>query len=106
MCLPESLLPKLLGTADKNSFGAPDVAKSIRVFVLNHFADELRAAFAEPCEGIVYVRHGEHDARVTQRVHRCAAVIGNICRRSAISPVTSLLRATRYSALSPGMVRW
>ena len=62
MCSSGSLLPELLGETDENSFGAPDVAEPIRVFVLNHFADELRAAFAEPGERIVDVLHGEHDA--------------------------------------------
>src|SRR5213593_4056219 len=57
-----SLLPELLGKPDENSFGAPDVAEPIRVFVLDHFADELCAAFAEPGERIVDVLHGEHDA--------------------------------------------
>ena len=62
MCSSGSLLPELLGKPDENSFGAPDVAEPIRVFVLDHFADELRAAFAEPGERIVHVLHGEHDA--------------------------------------------
>ena len=53
---------KFLGKPDENSFGAPDVAEPIRVLVLDHFADELRAAFAEPGERIVDVLHGEHDA--------------------------------------------
>ena len=61
-CSSGSLLPELLGKPDENSFGAPDVAEPIRVFVLGHFADELRAAFAEPGERIVDVLHGEHDA--------------------------------------------
>ena len=52
------LPPELLGEPDENSFGAPDVAEPIRVFVLDHFADELRAAFAEPGERIVDVLHG------------------------------------------------
>ena len=62
MCSSGSLLPELLGKPDENSFGAPDVAEPIRVFILDHFADELRAAFAEPGERIVDVLHGEHDA--------------------------------------------
>jgi hypothetical protein len=57
-----SLLPELLGKPDENSFAAPDVAEPIHIFVLDHFADELRAAFAEPSERIVDVLHGEHDA--------------------------------------------
>src|SRR6185503_1381721 len=62
MCSSGSLLPELLGKPEENSFGASDVAEPIRVFVLDHFADELRAAFAEPGERIVDVLHGEHDA--------------------------------------------
>jgi hypothetical protein len=41
---------------------ATDVAEPILVLVLDHFADELRAAFAEPGERIIDVRHREHDA--------------------------------------------
>src|SRR3954471_10492048 len=72
-----SLLPELLGEPDENPFGTPDVAESIHVFILDHFADELRAAFAEPGERIVDVLHSEHDAQVAESVHRGAAVIGN-----------------------------
>src|SRR5882672_5576628 len=81
MCSSGSLLPELLGKPDENSFGAPDVAEPIRIFVLDHLADELRAAFAEPGERIVDVLHGEHDAQVTESVHRGAAVIGDHRRR-------------------------
>src|SRR5262245_11759513 len=63
-----SLMPELLGEPDEDSFGAPDVTEPIRVSVLDHFADELRAVFAEPGEGIVDVLHGEHDAQVTEGV--------------------------------------
>jgi hypothetical protein len=55
-------LADLLGQADEKSFGPPDVAEPIHVFVLDHFADELRAALTEPGERIVDVLHGEHDA--------------------------------------------
>jgi hypothetical protein len=51
-----------LGQPDEKSFGATDIAKSIRVLVLNHFTDELRAVFAEPDERLVDVVHSEHDA--------------------------------------------
>jgi len=57
-----SPLPEFLGEADENSFGSPDVAEPIRIFVLDHLADELCAALAEPGERIFYVLHGEHDA--------------------------------------------
>ena len=53
---------ELLGEPDEKSFGAADVAEPIRVLVLDHFADELRAALAEPGERLVDVVHGEHDA--------------------------------------------
>src|SRR6185503_20100623 len=84
-CLKESAflrlsgnaLPELLGEPDEKSFGAADVAEPIRVFVPDHFADEHRAAFAEPGERIVDVLHGEHDAKVAESVHRGAAVIGD-----------------------------
>ena len=46
MCSSGSLLPELLREPDENSFGAPDVAEPIRVFVLDHLADELCAAFS------------------------------------------------------------
>src|SRR5205823_613724 len=74
MCSSGSLPSEFLGEPDENSFGAPDVAEPIRVLVLDHFADELGAAFGEPGERIVDVLHGEHDAQVTQSVHRGAAV--------------------------------
>src|SRR5437868_15349543 len=77
MCLSRSLLPELLGKPDENSFGAPDVAEPIRILVPDHFADELRAAFAESGERIVDILHREHDAQVTESVHRGAAVIGD-----------------------------
>ena len=39
-------LAELLSKPDEKSFGAADVAEPVRVLVLNHFADELRAALA------------------------------------------------------------
>ena len=57
-----SLLPELLSEPDENPFRAPNVAESIDIFVLNHFADKRCAAFAEPGERIVNIHHGEHDA--------------------------------------------
>ena len=53
---------ELLGETDEKSFGSPDVAEPIHVLILDHFADELCAAFAEPGERIVDVLDGEHDA--------------------------------------------
>src|SRR5437762_197526 len=81
MCSSGSLLPELLREPNEDSFGAPDVAESIGVFVLYHFADDLHAAFSETGERVVDVLHGEHDAEVTERVHWGAAVIGDHRRR-------------------------
>ena len=55
-------LAELLGESDEQSFGAADVAEPIRVLVLHHVANELRAARAESHERLVDVVHGEHDA--------------------------------------------
>src|SRR6266480_2056962 len=76
-----SLLPELLGEPDENPFGTPDVAEPINVFILDHFADELRTACAESDKRIVDVLHGEQDAQVAESVHRGAAVIGDHRRR-------------------------
>jgi len=57
-----SLLLQFLGESDENALGPPDVAQPIRVVVLDHFPNELRAPLAEPGERIVDVLHGEHDA--------------------------------------------
>lgn len=54
-----SLLPELLGKPDENSFRTTDVAEPIHVFIPDHFADELRAAFGEPGERLVNVLHGK-----------------------------------------------
>src|ERR1700756_4878588 len=101
MCSLGRLLPELLGKPNENSFGAPDVAEPIRVFVLDHFADEFRAAFAEPGERIVDVLHGEHDAQVTERVHRGAAAIGNDRGREESAPLDTAgtIRRTHHGYL-------
>jgi hypothetical protein len=67
----------LLGQPDEDPLRASDVAEPIHVFVLDHFVDELRAASAEPGEGIAEAVHGEHDTQVAQSVHRCLPVIGD-----------------------------
>src|SRR5260221_11212319 len=74
------LLPELLGEPDENPFGTPDVAEPIHVFILDQFADELRAAFAESGERIVDVLHGEHDAQEAERLHWGAAAIADPSR--------------------------
>jgi hypothetical protein len=53
---------ELLGESDEKPFRTADVAEPIRVFILDHFAHELRAALAEPLKRLVDVVHGEHDA--------------------------------------------
>ena len=55
---------EFLGESDEKPFGPADIAEPIRVFILNYFAYELRAALAEPFKRLVDVVHGEHDAEV------------------------------------------
>ena len=56
---------EFLGESDEKPFRPTDVAEPIRVFILDYFAYELRAARAEPFKRLVDVVHGEHDAEVT-----------------------------------------
>src|SRR6185503_19779363 len=74
--LSGGLLRELLGEPDKNSFGTPDVAEPVDVFVVDDFIDNRRTELAEPSERVVDVLDGEHDAQVSQRVHGGCAVIG------------------------------
>src|SRR5262245_1063179 len=74
-------LSELLSEPDEDSFWTSDVAESVHVCVVNHRADELGAQLAEPSERVVDVLHGEHDAQVTEGVHRGDAVIGDHRRR-------------------------
>jgi len=73
--------PEFLGESDEKPFTPADVAKPVSVFVLDYLVDELRAAPAEPLQGLVDVVHGEHDAEVPQSVHRRIAVIRDHRRR-------------------------
>jgi len=59
-------LPELLGEANENSFGTPDIAKSVDVFIVDDFIDHCRPELAEPGESVVDVLDGEHDAQVPQ----------------------------------------
>src|SRR5260221_4281982 len=90
-----NLLPELLGEPDENPFGTPDVAEPIHVFILDQFADELRAAFAESGERIVDVLHGEHDAQVAESVPWGAAVIGDHRRRKESGHLESAVTVRR-----------
>ena len=53
-----------MGESDEKPFRPTDVAESIRVFILDYVAYELRAALAESFKRLVDVVHGEHDAEV------------------------------------------
>jgi hypothetical protein len=55
---------EFLGESDEKHFRPTDVAEPIRIFILDYFAYELRAARAEPSKRLVDVVHGEHDAEV------------------------------------------
>src|SRR5689334_14657662 len=77
---PCSFLTKLFCQPDEQPFGTADIAESIGVFVLNDFADKLRAAIAEPREQLVEVINGEHDAQVAKSIYGSIAVIGDYRR--------------------------
>ncbi len=66
---------EFFGESDEKPFRPADVAEPIRVFILDYFACELRAARAEPFKRLVDVVHGEHDAEVAQGVNRGVPVI-------------------------------
>ena len=55
---------KFLRKSDEKPFRPADVAEPIRVFILDYFAHELRAALVEPFERLADVVHCEHDAEV------------------------------------------
>src|SRR5688572_2588705 len=97
-----SLLPELLSEPDENPFGTPNVAEQIHVFILDHFADELRAAFAESGERIVDVLHGEHDAWVAESVHWGVAVIGDHgrCEETGHLEAAVTVRRTHHGNLN------
>ena len=44
-----------MGEPDEKSFGPPDVAEPIHVFVPDHFVDEMRAVLPEPGKRIVEI---------------------------------------------------
>lgn len=55
---------KFLGESDEKPSRPADVAEPIGVLIVHDFADELRAALAEPLKRLVDVIKGEHDAEV------------------------------------------
>ncbi len=55
---------EFLGESDEKPFRPADVAEPIRIFILDYFAHELRAALAEPFKRLVDVIDGEHYAEV------------------------------------------
>lgn len=66
---------ELLGEADEKSFGPADVAEPIRVFMPDYFADELRAAIAEPFQRLVDVVHGGQDGGRPERSPGIAVIL-------------------------------
>src|SRR6185312_15385784 len=70
-----------LGESNEKPFRPADVAKPIRVFILDYVAYELRAALEEPFKRLVDVVHREHDAEVAEGVDRGVPVIGDDRRR-------------------------
>jgi hypothetical protein len=72
---------EFFGESEEKSLRSAEVAEPIRVFILDDFANELRAERAEPCQRLVNVVHGEHDAEVAKSVHRGLAAIRDGRRR-------------------------
>src|SRR5919108_4383008 len=89
---------EFLGESDEKPFRPADVAEPIRVFILDYFAYELRAARAEPFKRLVDVVHGEHDAQVAEGVDRGVPVICDDRRREEagnLEPAVSI-RCTHH----------
>jgi hypothetical protein len=59
-----SRLAEFLGESNEKPFRPADIAKPIRISILNYFAHELCAALVESCKRLVDIIHGEHDAEV------------------------------------------
>ena len=53
---------EFLSESNEKAFRPADVAEPVRVFVLDHFPYELRAAVAESFKRLVDVVHREHGA--------------------------------------------
>ena len=53
--------PDFLGKPDKKSFRPADVAETIHVLILDHFAHELRATLLEARQHVINIIDGEHD---------------------------------------------
>ena len=91
------------GESDEKPFRPANVAEPIRIFILDHFAYELRAALANPCKRLVDVVDGEHDPEVAQSVHRRLAVIRDGRRREEagkFDPAVAV-RRTHHGDLDP-----
>src|SRR6266568_9049934 len=61
---------ELLAQSDDDAFRPADVAKPIRVLILDHFAYQLGPVGEHARDDSVDVFDGEHDATDAQRVHR------------------------------------
>jgi hypothetical protein len=61
---------EFLRDSDENPFRTADVAEPMRVFVLDYFAYEARAALAKAVKRLVDVVNGEHDAEGRSRDSR------------------------------------
>jgi hypothetical protein len=76
-----SILSGVHGGCRCQGSAAANVAEPIHLFILDDFANDMRAALAEPFERLVDVVHGEHDAEVAERIHWGVAMIRDDRRR-------------------------
>jgi hypothetical protein len=73
-----------LGESDEKPFRPTEVAEPIRVFILDDFAYELRAARAEPFKRLVDVVHGDYGVTPQQRASGRNTTCPSFCTLSAI----------------------
>ncbi len=60
-----ALLSELLSEPAETSFGTPDVAEPVDIFVIDDFIDHRGTELAEPGESVVDVLDGEHHTQVS-----------------------------------------
>src|SRR5262245_30916492 len=95
-CMVTRRLAEFLSEPDQQPLGPTDVAESIRILVLDHFADQLRAPRAKSFQRVVDVVDGEHDAQVAKRIHRGVSVILDDGRReiaTELEPAMAIRRS-------------